>query len=355
MIVWRDAQLGDWQAATQEFARGRLGMARPGADAHAAPDFPVLMREMRELGLAALCAEEGAGGLGQDEAALAAVLEPLCAADASAGAAVYATGAAHLALRQWAGAANPLPPVLDGKWLAWPAFHDIAEQEWPALDAEGRLRGRVEMLLIGAHADHAVVPARSGAGDLVLVLVDLRTDAVRRGPPVRTLGLSACGIIDADFIAAAVLWRGEALRAGQARLQERLAVPALAMLCGLMAGSVETASRYTAERYQGGGPIKDWGEVRRLLALQRQHLQVAAGLLQQQAEMQTGREGEAGRQSLLHVANLACKLASDGVQLLGGNGYMKDYGQEKRLRDACQLQSLGGSVAWRRQQLSGVA
>ncbi len=34
---------------------------------------------------------------------------------------------------------------------------------------------------------------------------------------------------------------------------------------------------------------------------------------------------------------LACELVNDGVQLLGGNGYMKDYGQEKRYRDARQV------------------
>lgn len=48
--------------------------------------------------------------------------------------------------------------------------------------------------------------------------------------------------------------------------------------------------------------------------------------------------------SALHVHELACELVNDGVQVLGGNGYMKDYGQEKRYRDARQVQALLGSV-----------
>lgn len=388
MIDWHDAQLREWEAAAGDFAAGRLGPARRGPEHHAGADFALLLAEMRALGLSALCAPETLEGLGQGEAALAATLAPLGAVDASAGAAVYATGVAHLALRALAGAGNPLPADMAGHWLAWPAFHDLAEQAWPVLDAEGRLHGRVEMLLPGAHAGYAVLPARRGASAMatgprrggwhsadmtmikdgyapdaqnlpaatpdVLVLLPLSLSGVQSSPPVRTLGLSACGIVDLDLDAVPVIWQGEGLAAALPALQERFAVAGLGLFCGLMHGSLETALAYTGERYQGGGPIRDWGEVRRLLALMQQHRSVARGLLRQQAEGQGGRDGHDGRLALLQVAAQACKLVTDGVQLLGGNGYMKDYGQEKRMRDAWQLQSLGGSVAWRRQQLAGV-
>ena len=44
------------------------------------------------------------------------------------------------------------------------------------------------------------------------------------------------------------------------------------------------------------------------------------------------------------VQKTACDVASDGVQILGGVGYMKDFGQEKRFRDAKHLQALLGMV-----------
>lgn len=386
MIDWQDAQLREWQAAASAFAEGRLGRTRRGPEHHAGADFPALLAEMKALGLAALCAPEELEGLGQDEAALAATLAPLGAVDASAGAAVYATGVAQLALRALAGAGNPLPEDLAGQWLAWPAFHDLAEQEWPVLEADGRLRGQVAMLLPGAHAAYAVLPARKGASAMatgpgrggshragmtmvkdehapeaqnppaadVLVLLPLTLSGVQSSPPVRTLGLSACGIVDLQIDAAPVAWQGEGLAAAMPALQERFAVAGLGLFCGLMHGSLETALDYAGERYQGGGPIRDWGEVRRLLAHMQQHRSVARSLLRQQAEGQGARAGHDGRLALLQVAAQACQLVADGVQLLGGNGYMKDYGQEKRMRDAWQLQCLGGSVAWRRQQLAGV-
>lgn len=390
MIEWQDAQLREWQAAAGDFAAGRLGRANRGPEHHAGGDFPVLLQEMRALGLALLCAPVAQDGLGQDEAALAATLAPLCAVDASAGAAVYATGVAQLALRALATPGNAVPAAVAGEWMAWPAFHDLAEQEWPVLDAAGRLHGRVEMLLPGAHAAWAAFPARKGAsarkprsgksdsrrpdmtmvkeakagnadnlpaatGDtLELVLVPLAAPGLARSAPVRTLGLAACGIVDIELDAVPVAWHGGDLAAAMPQLQERFAVAGLAMLCGLMHGSLETALAYAGERYQGGGPIRDWGEVRRLLAQMQQQRSVARGLLRQQAEGQGGRDGMDGRLALLQVGRQACELATDGVQLLGGNGYMKDYGQEKRMRDAWQLQCLGGSVAWRRQQLAGV-
>lgn len=44
----------------------------------------------------------------------------------------------------------------------------------------------------------------------------------------------------------------------------------------------------------------------------------------------------------IHVLSAACDLTTNGVQVLGGVGYMKDFGQEKRMRDAKQVQALLG-------------
>ncbi len=45
---------------------------------------------------------------------------------------------------------------------------------------------------------------------------------------------------------------------------------------------------------------------------------------------------------------MAADATTDGIQVLGGYGYMKDYGQEKRFRDAKQIQSLMGITHLRR-------
>ena len=40
---------------------------------------------------------------------------------------------------------------------------------------------------------------------------------------------------------------------------------------------------------------------------------------------------------------MAMKVTTDGLQVLGGYGYMKDYPQEKRMRDAKVYQILEGT------------
>jgi alkylation response protein AidB-like acyl-CoA dehydrogenase len=48
------------------------------------------------------------------------------------------------------------------------------------------------------------------------------------------------------------------------------------------------------------------------------------------------------------LSELAGKLTTDGVQVLGDNGYMKDYGQENRFRDAKHLQAFLGLAPLRK-------
>jgi alkylation response protein AidB-like acyl-CoA dehydrogenase len=48
------------------------------------------------------------------------------------------------------------------------------------------------------------------------------------------------------------------------------------------------------------------------------------------------------RAAAVTIAETAAQATTDGIQLLGGVGYMKDFGQEKRFRDAKHIQALLG-------------
>jgi alkylation response protein AidB-like acyl-CoA dehydrogenase len=45
----------------------------------------------------------------------------------------------------------------------------------------------------------------------------------------------------------------------------------------------------------------------------------------------------------LLASDVAMKVATDTVQIMGGYGYMKDYPAERMMRDAKQLQIQGGT------------
>lgn len=342
--------------AADEFARNRLaGMARDNAY-HAAPSFDKVLDALHRMGFLHLCGDARWGGLAQDSNALARVLEPVCAADASAGAAIYAAAAVHLALRAGVLSDAVLQRLADfaGTWPSWPAFHDAKEQPWPARSRDGQLSGHAKMLLLGTHARWAVLPARDENRALRMVLVDLLHPAVIRGAPVRTMGLSPCGVADVTFAETPSMLVADDACELMEQIEPALAVAVIAMQCGVMRGSLQVAEAYAAERHQGGGNLLGWGEVRRLLSLMHERLNVARGLLGQavhHANSKCASSGLSAQFAALHVGGLACEQTVDGVQLLGGNGYMKDYGQEKRLRDARQIQGFLGGVAWRRQRL----
>jgi len=117
------------------------------------------------------------------------------------------------------------------------------------------------------------------------------------------------------------------------------------MAAGTMKGSFTEAFEYSKQREQGGRYILDWSGLRIILADMAVKARVADMLVAKAAGAVD--RGEPGwhlesRAAALVVSEIAVGVTTDGIQALGGYGYMKDYGQEKRFRDAKQIQSLMG-------------
>jgi len=120
---------------------------------------------------------------------------------------------------------------------------------------------------------------------------------------------------------------------------------AAAMSCGIMKGSFNEAVSYCAERDQGGRKIGEWSEMQMLLSDMAIKVKVAEMLISRAClAVETREEGweTAISAASLHIQSAATALAADGIQALGGVGYMKDFGQEKRFRDAGQVQAFLG-------------
>jgi alkylation response protein AidB-like acyl-CoA dehydrogenase len=124
-----------------------------------------------------------------------------------------------------------------------------------------------------------------------------------------------------------------------------MSIPAAAISLGIMEGSFKEALAYAGERYQGGRNIVDWSGVRMKLAEMAIQIDVARSCLSgicSACDAASPDGNGAAVAAAIHISDMACSATSEGVQLLGGNGYMKDYGQEKRMRDARQARSLLG-------------
>jgi alkylation response protein AidB-like acyl-CoA dehydrogenase len=245
-----------------------------------------------------------------------------------------------------------------GLLIAFPSFNNPGETE-NAARVEKRaekyvLSGDIEYVVLGGIADSALLPAKvKGEEGYSLFLVNLKGDGIEVSEPVLSLGLHACPAVDMSLSGVEGKLVGNEGEGGgyfEAAV-DRLSVAAAAMAAGVMKGSFVEALDYTRERVQGGREIVNWSEVRMLLSGMAVKGKVADMLVDQASRsVDCGEPGWQldSRAAALHVQEMAADATTDGIQLLGGNGYMKDYGQEKRFRDAKQIQALMGLTPMRK-------
>ena len=336
-----------FEQAAARFAREVVAEASGRLDAHDAGERRRVIDGARELGLLALCAPESAGGLGQDLDVLCAVLRPIAREDAGVASLLLVQAGGQRALAR----ANAWPEALAASDLVtWPAFGVAGATPRLGVTAEGRVEGSLELVPFADVASHLVADARDAAGIERLACWPAFERGVAR-EPAKALGLSCMAPFDLRLagVAASAVAESSALSDDEARAWLSLGASAVAL--GLIEGSLATALDYARQRRQGGKRIVEWGEVRRMLADLHRSASVLASALS--GVLARRRRDDPGWRDDAHVLALeaterACAGTTDGVQLLGGNGYTKAYPQERRMRDARQLRALLGPAHARR-------
>lgn len=343
-----------------QFSAGELEGKQEERDRYPfAPFFDDAVGKAAEVGFLALTLPEEMGGSGGGLCELTTVLEIICRTDASLGCVIFTDSMAQRVMLL-SGSDELLSSVYTGdrgypaSLLAFCSFTDpnqLAGDIRAVPDGGGyRLSGSVPYLVLGNAAGSAVIFAPlEGDSRPSCFLVDLEGVGVQRSEPVLSLGLRACPAVDLTLNAAAGRLVGDEGRGGEQYREaaDRMSVAAAAMASGVMRGSFDEALSYARRRRQGGREIVEWFEVRMILADMAVKVK-ASGMLVAGAclAIQNGEPGwrQGSRAAALQVQEMACGLTDNGIQVLGGNGYMKEYGQEKRFRDAGQIKSLLGLV-----------
>ncbi|CAN5712629.1 acyl-CoA dehydrogenase [soil metagenome] len=123
----------------------------------------------------------------------------------------------------------------------------------------------------------------------------------------------------------------------------RLGIAACAV--GLAQAALDYAVGYAKERRQFGRPIMDFQGLQFMLA------DMATGIAAGRAlYLEAARRRDAGRpygpqaaMAKLFCTDMAMKVTTDAVQVLGGYGYVRDYPVERYLREAKVLQIVEGT------------
>lgn len=295
-----------------------------------------MIGDCEQAGLMSLMATENSGGLGLESSALTAVLEPLARVNAAAACTVLLQACAQ-AIMARATLGTPAPDV-SRKITLLPdsgCSHDVLPKQ-----REGKILGTARNVPLSSDADFLL----SALADTPATLALIPRAGFRKVTPVRTLGLRDWGIGDIDIC------HHEATMVEAVDFQHMwglLARGLVAIILGLMRTSFANALEYAQQRRQGGRLITGWGEVRRLLGEMEADIATVEASLNGLSVSECKVEWVA-----IRALRLAARCTDHGVQLLGGNGYMRDFGQERLMRDVRQLQMLIGGLSQRHRRLS---
>jgi alkylation response protein AidB-like acyl-CoA dehydrogenase len=110
-----------------------------------------------------------------------------------------------------------------------------------------------------------------------------------------------------------------------------------AQALGIAQGAFDVAARYTTEREQFGKKIAEFEALQFMLADMATQIEAARLLTYKAAvacDAQDPQVTYLASIAKLHASDTAMRVTTDAVQLLGGYGYMAEYGVERMMRDA---------------------
>jgi alkylation response protein AidB-like acyl-CoA dehydrogenase len=110
-----------------------------------------------------------------------------------------------------------------------------------------------------------------------------------------------------------------------------------AQALGIAQGAFDVSARYLTEREQFGKRLAEFEALQFMLADMATQIEAARLLTYRAAaacDAQDPRLTTVASMAKLHASDTAMRVTTDAVQLLGGYGYMREYGVERMMRDA---------------------
>jgi alkylation response protein AidB-like acyl-CoA dehydrogenase len=348
---------------TREIATKEL--APQVAEAEEAAVFPeAAYRLLGRSGLLALPFPEEYGGGGQPYEVYLQVVEEVATAWPSVGVGtsvhsltatvVEANGSAEVR-DTW------LPRMLSGDWLGAyclsepQAGSDVSGiRTSAARDGDDYVvKGTKQWISNGSCADYYILFARTGPDPkrgLSAFVVPDGTEGMGFGAPEKKMGL-ACDVTTQ------VLFDGARIPAGQLIGDEgagmRVALSALdagrlgiaAVATGIAQAALTYAVGYAREREQFGRPIGEFQGLQFLLADMAAEVERARSTYLHAARLKDAGRPFSRQASIakLTATDAAMRVTTDAVQVLGGNGYTREYPVERLFRDAKVTQIFEGT------------
>ncbi|MDO8720768.1 MAG: acyl-CoA dehydrogenase family protein [Syntrophales bacterium] len=203
-------------------------------------------------------------------------------------------------------------------------------------------------------------PAKGLKGGISAFVLEKDTPGFRIGKTEEKMGergLPACELIleDARIPVDNLLGKeGEGLKIALGAINlTRLTIAAHGL--GIAQGALDYAIEYAKQRVQFGKPIAAFQGIQFKIADMAMQLEASRSLLYRVAFMSDHDMPEIeGLSSMAKCfsAEVSVNVCLDAVKILGGYGYMKDYPQERRLRDSISCLFMEGTSEIQRQNIA---
>lgn len=215
------------------------------------------------------------------------------------------------------------------------------------------LDGTKAWITHGGVADFYTVLARTGGPGpkgISAFLVPGDAEGLSAAAPERKMGMKGSPTAQVNFDGVRVSdarmlgEEGKGFAVALAALDSgRLGIAACAI--GVAQAALDEALAYTSERRQFGRPIADFQGLRFMLADMATEIEAGRALYLSAAQRKDRGEQFSRQAAMakLFCTDVAMRVTTDAVQLLGGYGYTADFSVERYMREAKVLQIVEGT------------
>ena len=215
------------------------------------------------------------------------------------------------------------------------------------------VNGTKSWITHGGEADFYALMCRTsddGSRGISTLLVDASTDGVSAGEPERKMGFTGSTTaqmrfddarIDADRLLGE---EGQGFKIALSALDGgRLGIAAVAV--GLAQNALDVAISWAKERKQFGKALIEFQGLAFLLADMATGVEAGRALYLDAARRRDRGEafGKQAAMAKLFCTDMAMRVTTDAVQVLGGYGYVQDFPVERLMREAKALQIVEGT------------
>jgi alkylation response protein AidB-like acyl-CoA dehydrogenase len=351
----------------EEITQHIAEMARDFATQHIKPhvmewdesqQFPAhIFHEMGKLGLMGIVVPEEYGGSGLSYTEYKTVIEEISKVCGSIGLSLAAHNSlctGHILTFGNEDQKNKyLPKLASGEWIgAWGLTEpntgsDAGNMKCTATKKgdEWILNGTKSWITHGKSGNVAVVIARTGEprtkNNATAFIVERGTPGFSGGKKENKLGMRASETAEMIFDNCIISDENRLGKVGDGFKQSmkvldggRISIASLSL--GIAKGAFEAAATYSKERYQFDQPIANFQGISFKLADMATEIDAAELLILRACELKNQHLPVTKESAMAKyfASEVAVKVATEAVQIFGGNGYTKEFPVEKFYRDA---------------------